>query len=255
MELLRQGAKMLGLSLSPQHLEQFDRYYRELTAWNEQFNLTTITRYEDVQVRHFLDSLSCLLAFPQGSPQGHIPDTIPLQRESHSLWCLDVGSGAGFPGLPLKVMLPGARMTLIEATGKKASFLEQMVLCLELQDVQVLHSRAEDAAHLPQHREAYDVVLARAVANLSVLSEYCLPYCRLGGRMIAPKGEDARLEAEAARYALDLLGGELVAVKQVELPGMQTERYLVVIDKVARTPDQYPRRAGIPAKRPLAPKS
>ena len=251
MELLRAGARALGLNLSPGHLELFELYYRELSVWNQRFNLTAITRYEDVQVKHFLDSLSCLLALSPWNPGKLVPDTVPLHLDSHSLWCLDVGSGAGLPGIPIKIMLPDAHMTLIEATRKKADFLRHMVEILSLQNVEVIHARAEHVAHLPEHRERYDVVLARAVAHLRILAEYCLPFCRPGGRLIAPKGEDAADEAEESGVALQSLGGALLEVKSLVLPGLAPERYLIVVDKVGRTPEAYPRRPGIPSKRPL----
>jgi 16S rRNA (guanine527-N7)-methyltransferase len=180
-----------------------------------------------------------------------VPNTVPLQVRTRPLWLLDVGSGAGFPGLPLKIMLPEAKVTLVEATQKKVRFLEHMVQLLGLKDVEVLNARAEDAGRLEQHRERYDVVVARAVAHLAVLAEYCLPLCRVGGRMIAPKGEDARQEAEESAQALMTLGGELVAIKPVVLPDFPEERYLIVVGKRARTPNAYPRRAGVPSKNPL----
>lgn len=252
MEILRQGARALGLSLGPQHLAKFETYYRELTIWNQRFNLTAITGYQEVQRRHFLDSLCCLLAFPQPNGGDAIPDTVPVQRGGLGLRCLDVGTGAGFPGLPLKILLPDMRLTLLESVGKKVTFLRHMVRTLQLTGVEVIQGRAEEVAHLAEHRECYDVVLARAVAHLAVLGEYCLPFCRLGGRLIAPKGEDAEQEAQDAQPALALLGGRLVATKRLALPDLgDSAHYLVVVDKVARTPDGYPRRTGIPAKRPL----
>lgn len=251
MELLREGAKTLGLTLGPKHLAAFETYYQELESWNRRFNLTAITGYEEIQYKHFLDSLSCLLALPQEHKSGAIPDTVPLQLGSRQLWCLDVGSGAGFPGLPVKIMLPEAKMTLVEATGKKVTFLRHMVDVLALKDVEVLHARAEDVGHMPQHRECYDLVTARAVAHLSVLAEYCLPLCRLGGRVVAQKGEDAQDETSAAQRAFAELGGALLDIKSVPLPGAQGQHYLVVLDKVAKTPAGYPRRAGMPSKRPL----
>lgn len=251
MELLRQGARAMGLSLGPRQTEQFESYYRELAAWNDRFNLTAITGYEEVQTRHFVDSLSCLLAFPQGVEPEPIPNTVPLQRDRRQLRALDIGTGAGFPGIPLKIMRPDLRMTLLEATGKKVFFLEQVIIKLGLTGIDVIQGRAEEAAHWPEHRETYDLVLARAVAHLAVVAEYGLPFCRPGGRLIAPKGEEAHDEAAASETALALLGGRLVAIKQVELPGLGSQRYLVVIDKSERTPERYPRRPGIPAKRPL----
>ena len=251
MELLVQGARALGLSLGPRHLGQFETYYRELTQWNQRFNLTAITGYQDVQTRHFVDSLSCLLAFFHDDAEGALPDRVPVQRDTRPLRLLDVGSGAGFPGLPLKIMRPDLRVTLLEATGKKVTFLQQMVNCLELSGVDVIKGRAEDLAHEPEHREAYDLVVARAVARMRVLSEYCLPFCRLGGRMVAQKGEGAAEETGEAESALDVLAGRLATIKHLALPGLGDERYLIVIAKVGHTPKDYPRRAGVPAKRPL----
>lgn len=251
MELLREGAKCLGLNLSAKHLAAFELYYRELAAWNRRFNLTAIIGYEEVQCRHFLDSLSCILAFPHRDGSEVIPDTVPLQLAAHPLWCLDVGSGAGFPGLPLKIILPEIKITLVEATAKKVAFLKHMVEVLGLKNIEVLHARAEDVGHMAEHRERYDIVLARAVADLSVLAEYCLPFCHLGGRMVAQKGEDAQQETELAQTAFAILGGKLMTIKPVQLPGLASPRYLVIVRKAARTPENYPRRAGIPSKRPL----
>jgi len=251
MELLCEEAKAIGLVLGQQHLAQFDLYYRELASWNQRHNLTAITGYEAVQRKHFLDSLSCLLAFPTAHHDSGIPSTMQVQREMRGLALVDVGSGAGFPGLPLKIMLPNARVTLVESIGKKASFLRHMVQMLDLQDVEVIQGRAEEVARQPAHRERYDVVVARAVAQLSVLCEYCLPFCRVGGRMIAQKGEDALTESAQSAAAIERLGGKLIVVKPVEL-GLGSDRYLVVTDKTERTPSIYPRRVGIPSKRPLS---
>jgi len=251
MELLREGARELGLVLDPQHLATFERYYRELETWNQRLNLTAVTGYVEVQQKHFLDSLTCLLALPQPQGKATIPDTMPLQHPASAMRVVDVGSGAGFPGIPIKIMLPECKLTLIEATGKKVTFLQHMVDTLELGGVEVLNGRAEDIAHLPEHREQYDLVVARAVARLAVLAEYCLPLCRPGGRMVALKGRDADQEAQEATHAIALLGGATAHIKPVLLPGVWSEHYLVVVDKAARSPEAYPRRAGMPSKKPL----
>ena len=241
MDRLKAGAQSLGLTLTDQQLATFQVYYQELVGWNKKFNLTAITEYDQVQVRHFVDSLSCLLALPR-----------PLcGRDRAALRCIDVGSGAGFPGLPLKIYCSRLQMVLLEATAKKVGFLEHIVAHLGLEDVQPLWGRAEQVAHEPEHREAYDVVVARAVAELPVLAEYTLPFCRPGGCVVAQKGIRAQEEAQSAAHALSLLGGRLRKVIPVELQGLAEARHLVVIDKIARTPDRYPRRAGIPSKRPL----
>ena len=258
MELLSDGARRLGLTLGPKRVAMFERYYRELAAWNQRFNLTAITACEQVQAKHFLDSLTCLLALPSTRRPGplrrsseEIPDTVPLQLSEGPLWVIDVGSGAGFPGLPIKIMLPEAKVTLVESVGKKVGFLRHMIQVLELDHIEVLATRAELAAHLPEHRERYDLAVARAVAHLSVLAEYCLPFCRLGGRMVAPKGEDAPAEVIASRPALLELGGVAAPIKSLSIPRTDTERYLVVVDKLSSTPGGYPRRVGVPAKHPL----
>jgi 16S rRNA (guanine527-N7)-methyltransferase len=250
MEMLAAGAAELGFTLSASHLAQFERYYRELVSWNERFNLTAVTAYDQVQRRHFLDSLTCMLAFPSGDA-GSVPATLPVQRTGGPLRCADVGSGAGFPGIPLAILMSDASFTLIEATQKKVGFLQHVANTLSLTNVSVVCARAEEVGQQPQHRENYDVVLARAVAGLATLAEYCLPLCRVGGRMIAPKGRDIQDELVGASHAFDLLGGRLVCARDIALPGEDDARTLVVVDKVARTPERYPRNAGIPAKRPL----
>lgn len=250
MELLREGARVWGLTLDAQRLAAFETYYRELAAWNRRINLTAISDYAEVQCRHFLDSLSCLIAFPRREEPESIPDTVPLQLQARQL-CIDVGSGAGFPGLPVKIMLPQVSMTLLEAAAKKTVFLRHMVETLHLDDVEVATGRAEDVAHEEAHRAKYDVVLARAVAAMPTLVEYCLPFCRVGGRVIAQKGPDVDEEVASARHAIEVLGGELWAVKTLEVPGVPGRRSLVVLRKVRETPPEYPRRVGVPSKRPL----
>ena len=241
MEQLVRGARSLGLNLTDRQLDQFRILYQELVEWNTRFNLTAITEYEQVQIRHLTDSLSCLVALQKG-PSGKA--LVPLRA-------IDVGSGAGFPGLPVKIVCSRMTMVLLEATAKKVRFLEHVVERLGLEDVKPLWGRAEKVAHEAAHREGYDLVLARAVAELPVLAEYLLPFCRMGGLVVAQKGASAQEETQAAAYAISLLGGQLRQVIPIELQGLAEARHLVVIDKVARTPDHYPRRTGVPAKRPL----
>ncbi len=240
MQRLIEGAKGLGLRLTAAQQAAFQLYYEDLVAWNQKFNLTAITEYEQVQVRHFLDSLSCLLA----------KETRQALSQPQSR-LLDVGTGAGFPGIPLKLVCPDTHLTLLEATGKKVSFLEHVVAHLNLQQVMVIKGRAEELAHEPAHREQYNLVLARAVAELPVVAEYTLPFCRLGGWVVAQKGEAGAAEAWTAERAITLLGGELRRVVPVELPGLPEDRSLVIIQKTAPTPQTFPRRPGIPSKRPL----
>ena len=246
MELFSKAARDMGFELMPVHLEMFRAYYHELVSWNRRFNLTAITEYEHVQIRHFLDSLTCLLALGVYR-NGRWWPGVPAQ----GMRVLDVGSGAGFPGLPLKILYPHLALTLLEATGKKTEFLEHIVTHLGLEKVTVIRGRAEDLGQDEAHRESYDLVLARAVADLTVLVEYFLPLCHLGARCVAQKGSAAHEELTAAHYAISLLGGEMHYVIPVELPGLAETRHLVIIDKVARTPQKYPRRPGMPGKRPL----
>lgn len=246
MELLSQAAHSMGFRLTPAHLSAFQTYYQELIAWNQRFNLTAITEYEHVQIRHILDSLTCLLALGNQQKSPRQPG-VPASGTR----VIDVGSGAGFPGLPLKILHPQLDITLLEATTKKADFLHHIVSRLGLSGATIIHRRAEELGHDDAHREGYDLVLARAVAELPVLAEYLLPLCRLGGRCIAQKGSSAHEELRVAQHALSILGGEVHYVVPVELIGLAETRHLVVIDKKARTPQKYPRRPGMPSKRPL----
>jgi 16S rRNA (guanine527-N7)-methyltransferase len=249
------GAQALGLTLTQKELDAFQLYQQELLAWNERFNLTAISDESQVEVRHFLDSLSCLLVLDGIRPTGASPAApvkrIPESARGISLRVIDVGTGPGFPGIPLKIVCPRLKLTLLESTGKKVTFLQHMVEILKLKDVQVVQDRAEQAGQSTDYREAYDVVVARAVAELVVLAEYTLPLCRLGGRVIAQKGLDVHAEVMAAERAVNLLGGKVRQLVDVELPGLAESRSLVILDKVARTPPNYPRRAGLPHKRPL----
>lgn len=240
MQVLTRGAEIWGLGISETQNQDFQTYYEELRSWNARFNLTAITGYRQVQVRHFLDSLSCLLAL----------DDLP--PSDVSLRVIDIGTGAGFPALPLKLLRPDWDVTLVDSMRKKTQFLEHMVRVLGLTKVSVLWSRAEELGHMAAHREQYDLTMARAVADLSVLAEYLLPLCRIGGVMLAPRGPRARAEADGARLSIDTLGGRLVEVRSVDVPGLDEERYLVLAEKIARTPARYPRRPGIPRKRPLS---
>ncbi len=240
MDRLIAGAQTLGLRLTEKQLAAFQCYFEELVVWNQQFNLTAITDYEQVQIRHFLDSLSVLLAAPV---------RLALARpEPHAI---DVGSGAGFPGIPLKLVYPHLQLTLLEATGKKVGFLQHLIERLGLQKVTALHGRAEALARDPLHRERYDLALARAVAEMAVVVEYTLPFCKVGGWVIAQKGEAGAAEAWTANRAIQLLGGELSRVLPVELPGLSEDRSLVILQKLGPTPPAYPRRPGVPTKRPL----
>jgi 16S rRNA (guanine527-N7)-methyltransferase len=210
-------------------------FEKELLEWNQKFNLTAIRDVESIRTKHFLDSLSCALAW-RGAPPNHL---------------IDVGTGAGFPGIPLKILYPNLKLTLVESVGKKAMFCEHVIRVLGLEHVDVIQARAEELGQNTTHREKYDCAMARAVANLNVLSEYLIPLSRVGGTMLAQKGESGPAEAQSAEHAMKLLGGKLKQVIPVHLPGIVDERYLIVVDKVAATPPRFPRKPGMPAKQPL----
>jgi 16S rRNA (guanine527-N7)-methyltransferase len=233
MQKLVEGARRLGLSLTPEQIERFQVYYDELIDWNRRMNLTAIVDYDEVQVKHFLDSLTVSMAFPK------IPSTV-----------VDVGTGAGLPGVALKILYPGIELTLIDSVQKKALFLNHLVDVLKLENVEVVTGRAEELAHNPIYRERFDAVLARGVARLAALAELTLPFCAVGGVFIAMKKREDRGEVDEADAALQTLGGRLRQVVGIDLPGL-SDRALVVVDKVKPTPEKYPRRSGIPQKRPL----
>ncbi len=238
MEKLKSGATRLGISLTAQQIEQFDLYYRELIDGNKRINLTRITDYESVQTKHFLDSLTAATAI----------DFVQWGKE---LKVIDVGTGAGLPGIPLKIVFPDIKLTLVEATVKKAKFLEQLIAKLNLNDVEIVAARAETAAHDVQYREKFDVVLSRAVAALPALAELILPFCTIGGFCVVLKKGDIAEEISQAAKAIMVMGGRLREVKPVELKEFDDKRQLVIIDKMESTPLAYPRRPGMPEKRPL----
>jgi 16S rRNA (guanine527-N7)-methyltransferase len=235
-KILRHNTQQFNLILSKAQLSAFEQYSRELIVWNQRVNLTRIVEPEEIAVKHFLDSLSVYLALANLPPEFSI---------------IDIGSGAGFPGLPLKIALPDIRLTLLESTGKKTAFLQHIVDVLNLTNVTVLTARAEAVGQQPAHREQYDVAVARAVAALPTLAEYTLPFVKVDGWVIIQKGQHPAEEVQTAANALEILGGQIQQIMPVVVPGLVAERHLIVIHKKKATPLQYPRRPGLPAKKPL----
>ncbi len=233
--LINDAKNLFNVHLTARQVAALINYEKELLEWNQKFNLTAIRDVESIRVKHFLDSYSCVLAWKSNPP----------------LRLIDVGTGAGFPSLPLKIIYPNMQVTLVESVGKKVTFCQHIVHTLGLENVQVIKTRAEDIGQDKKHRESYDYAVARAVANLNVLSEYLLPLVKIGGSVLAQKGETAHAEAQSAEQAIKVLGGKLKQIIPVQLPSVADERFLVLIDKVHATPANYPRKAGIPSKTPL----
>ncbi len=227
---------LLGVELSPVQEESFRVYARELLIWNERINLTAIREPADIIRKHFLDSLTCTFAWREMEPPASL---------------IDIGTGAGFPGIPLKILMPGLRLTLVESIGKKADFCRHIVDTLQLENVEVITARAEEIGAQDTHREMYDVATARAVAQLNILAEYLLPLVRVGGFAIAQKGNTAPAESQQANRAITILGGVIRPLILVMIPRVEEARYLVVMKKIKPTPAAYPRRVGIPSRKPL----
>ncbi|EGL83645.1 Ribosomal RNA small subunit methyltransferase G [Caldalkalibacillus thermarum TA2.A1] len=224
-----------GITLSPAQLDQFEQYYRLLADWNQKMNLTALTEREEVYLKHFYDSLTVAFYYNFREPVNLV----------------DVGAGAGFPSLPLKICFPHVQVTIVDSLKKRITFLEHLVQALNLDHVRLYHDRAEHFGQLPEHREQYDLVLARAVARLNVLSELCLPLAKVKGTFIAMKGAKGKEELQEAQGAIPKLGGEIKDLHQLYLPGDEGERQLIILHKVRPTPGKYPRQPGLPAKKPL----
>lgn len=231
-DILKKGARELGMELSPHQLAQVDLYMSVLLEQGRLVNLTSITREEEVAVRHFIDSWTCCRFVGE---RGRL---------------IDVGTGAGFPGLPIKIIRPGLEVTLLEATAKKAAFLSRVVKALGLDGVRVATARAEEEGRREESRERYDYATARAVGPLALVVELCLPLLKVGGILVAQRGEQGEREAQEAEKGLGQMGGSLLLVVPVE-PHTGADNYLVVMEKTRPTPEKYPRRNGIPEKRPL----
>jgi 16S rRNA (guanine527-N7)-methyltransferase len=240
MEELVIGARKLGIKIDVERQRLFGLYYQELLDWNKKFNLTAIIDYKAVQVKHFLDSLTVISVFTE---EGLTEPQISI---------IDVGTGAGFPGIPLKIVIPQVSLTLLDSTAKKTAFLVHIVKKMQLSDVNVVVGRAEEVAHLPLYRQQFDLVVSRAVAPMSTLVELTLPFCRIGGRLVAYKKGKIKQEIEKAKRAIDIMGGKFARMEKVDVEELGEERCLVVVEKVRPTPDKYPRRSGIPTRRPIS---
>lgn len=235
MNQLREDALKFGVELNDTQLIQFDTYYKMLIEWNEKINLTAITEFEEVLKKHFLDSISI--------------GRILGQNEKISI--LDIGTGAGFPGIPIKIAFPEVEITLMDSLNKRINFLNEVIKELSLNGITAIHGRAEDFAKKDLLREKFDFVVSRAVANLSSLSEFCLPYVKVGGKFISYKSEKAKEELIASENAISVLGGGNVRCDEFILPDTDFNRTFVIIEKVNETPNKYPRKAGTPVKQPL----
>ena len=235
LEILSRGAGELGIVLTSGQLDQFVAYTGLLLEWNRKLNLTRIIEPKEIAVKHYLDSLvlPAVTEVPDGS------------------WLIDVGTGAGFPAIPLKIIIPGLRITLLDSVQKKLAFLETLVQELGLVGVEIVHGRAEDLAHEKRFREQYDFAVSRAVGSLCILAELCVPFCRVGGLFAAYKGPRASAEVDEAEKAFQVLGAELEAVHRLTLPFSDQERSLVLVRKSRPTPAKYPRQAGTPERSPL----
>ncbi len=233
--ILNNGIKEYGITLSDSQIDQFMMYYEILIEWNQVMNLTAITAFDEVCTKHFLDSISLCKA-------------IDCTQE-YTL--MDVGTGAGFPGIPLKIAFPNLQITLLDSLGKRVKFLNEVIQRLGLHGIQAIHGRAEDYAKANLLREKFDICVSRAVANLSTLSEYCIPYLKEGGFFISYKSEKLSEEMSNAKKAIEILGGNIVSQNEFLLPNSDIYRNLLVIQKIALTPKKYPRKAGLPSKEPL----
>lgn len=234
--ILEQGCDCLGIHLDDVQKSQFIKFYEYLIEKNKVMNLTGITDFQEVLTKHFLDSLACTKALDM--------------EKIHT--AIDIGTGAGFPGIPLKIAYPHIEFCLLDSLQKRVNFLQETFELLQLKNITAIHGRAEEYAKKPPHREYYDVCVSRAVSNLATLSEYCLPYVKTGGYFVSYKSGKVQEEADQAKKAIKILGGKLKEISYFTLPTTDIDRSLVVIEKVLATPKRYPRKAGTPQKEPLA---
>ena len=234
--ILEEGCRELGITLDEIQKKQFTDFYEYLVEKNKVMNLTGITEFQEVLIKHFLDSLACVKAV----------DMSQIKR------IMDIGTGAGFPGVPLKIAFPHLEACLLDSLKKRVNFLEETFQLLKLENITAIHGRAEEYAKNKQYRETYDLCVSRAVSNLATLSEYCLPYVKTGGYFISYKSGTVQEEVEQAQKAVKILGGKIQDVVYFQLPDSEIQRSLVVIEKIKATPGRYPRKAGTPLKEPLS---
>ena len=234
-QIFEEKLSQIGITLSDKQKEQFDKFYELLVEWNKVMNLTGITEYEEVNEKHFVDSLSIVKAIDM--------------NQVHSL--VDIGTGAGFPGIPLKIAFPHIKVVLLDSLNKRINFLNTVIKELGLENIETIHGRAEDFAKQPEYREQFDLCVSRAVANLATLSEYCIPYVKKDGMFVPYKSGEIDEEVEQSKKAIHVLGGKLDKVIKFQLPGTEIGRSFVKISKVQNTAKKYPRKAGLPSKEPI----
>ena len=234
-QIFEEKLSQIGITLSDKQKEQFDKFYELLVEWNKVMNLTGITEYEEVNEKHFVDSLSIVKAIDM--------------NQVHSL--VDIGTGAGFPGIPLKIAFPHIKVVLLDSLNKRINFLNTVIKELGLENIETIHGRAEDFAKQPEYREQFDLCVSRAVANLATLSEYCIPYVKKNGLFVPYKSGEIEEELEQSKKAVHVLGGKIQDVVKFQLPGSEIGRSFVIINKLQNTAKKYPRKAGLPSKEPI----
>ena len=230
---VKQKAQEIGYTLQEEQLEQFFTYKELLIEWNQKMNLTAIEQEEDIITKHFIDSLSTA---------SYIPDTAKV---------IDIGTGAGFPGIPLKILKKDLSITLLDSLNKRITFLEEVIRNLSLENIQAVHARAEELAHKEEYREQYDIAVSRAVAPMHTLLEYMLPYVKIGGKCICMKGPNLQEESKDLQNCLETLGGKIEKIEEIVLPETEIKRNIMLIKKENKTPKKYPRNPGMPSKKPL----
>lgn len=233
------NCKKWNIVLTEKQIKQFDQYYDLLVEWNSFMNLTAITEFDEVCQKHFLDSLSIVKAYPDH------------YFKENTFQFIDIGTGAGFPSIPIKIVFPNLKFTLVDSLNKRIKFLNEVIDQLQLSDCTAVHGRAEDLAKNSSYREQYDFCVSRAVANLSTLCEYCMPYVKVGGRFVSYKSEKITEEAEKAKHAISVLGGQFERQVEFTFPNSDIYRNIYIIQKEKITPKKYPRKAGLPSKKPL----